>query len=444
MSTDIFFKFDDFQNLYINGATFDIESNVDNLQVYLNTDINCVAYLDVSLHYFNNVFSYAVNNASTTTDISNVIYNGGPDDISYYVDFISPYDISNNVSKPSTDPDTWNNMFIWFNPAYARCPPRSMKNNDITIENSIVHSAYPINGHLVPRIISQPTTGNMYEDRVNDPNNIKKSWEVAVLKNDQIFMENETTKIIGSIEYYTNCLVIRTEKVGIIPVKYFVPLKDIRNLAEHELYNNNFTGNPDNSSTWMVETHSTEQRIERVLSSDRLFDEYIRYVSLCLTNSPNNVGLIANFEQIQKQFCTFCGSDISGVIMKRLKDKLIELDVTTATPQNQYIKGRRQDPTTQKWFVDNSYNESSNITRMLLKQASSLGRGYEITADDILNGKRVPFKFIAGDKITIIFTINPPILSSEIKEKYKDPLWRDFQEILIKPRTYRIFVNLVN
>ena len=424
MSTDIFFKFDDFQNLYINGATFDIQSNVDNLQVYLNTNINCVAYIDVSLHYFNNIFSYSVHNANTTTDISNVIYNGGPDDISYYVDFISPYDISNNIYP--TDPDTWNNMFIWFNPAYARCPPRSMKKNDITIENSIVHSAYPINGHLVPRIISQPTAGSMYVDP-NDPNNIKKSWEVAVLKDDQIYMENENIVLIGSESepYYTNCLVIRTEKVGLIPVKYFVPLKDIRNLAEHDLYNNNLT-------------NSTEQRIQRVLSSDRLFDEYIRYVSLCLTNSPNNVGLIENFEKIQKQFCTFCGSDISGVIMKRLKDKLIELDVTNANPQT----GRRLD-TNGKWYVDNSYYESSNITRMLLKQASSLGRGYEITADDILNGKRVPFKFIGGDKITIIFTINPPILTSEIKEKYKDPLWRDFQEILIKPRTYRIFVNLI-
>jgi hypothetical protein len=427
MSTDIFFKFDNFQNLYINGATFDIESNVDNLQVYLNTAINCVAYLDVSLHYFNNIFSYSVHNANTTTDISNVIYNGGPNDIRYYVDFIRPYDISNSIYKPSTDADTWNNMFIWFNPAYARCPPRSMKNNDITIENSIVHSAYPINGQLVARIISQSTTGNMYVD-TTDPYNIKKSSEVSVLKDDQIFMENENITTINSIDYYNNCLVIRNKYVGIIPVKYFVPLKDIRNLAEHEFYNNNLT-------------HSKEQRIERVLSSDRLFDEYIRYVSLCLTNSPNNVGLIANFEKIQAQFCTFCGSDISGVIMKGLKDKLIELDVSSNNTTNQ--TGRRED-SSGSWYVDNSYNEASNITRMLLKQASSLGRGYEITSDDILYGRRVPFKFIGGDKITFVFTINPPILTSEIKEKYKDPLWKDFQEILIKPRTYRIFVNLVN
>ena len=425
MSTDIFFKFDSFQNLYINGATFDIESNVDNLQVYLNTNINCVAYVDVSLHYFNNIFSYSVHNANTTTDISNVIYNGGVNDIRYYVDFISPYDISNSIYMNS-EGDTWNNIFKWFNPAYARCPPRSMKNNDITIENSIVHSAYPINGQLVARIISQSTTGIMYVDNT-DTDNINKSWEVSVLKDDQIYMENENIITINSIEYYTNCLVIRNKYVGIIPVKYFIPLKDIRNLAEHDFFNKN---------------NSKEQRIQRVLSSDRLFDEYIRYVSLCLTNSPNNVGLIANFEKIQEQFCTFCGSDISGVIMKRLKDKLIELDVTTATPQNQEIPGRRKD-LSNNWYVDNSYNEASNITRMLLKQASSLGRGYEITSDDILNGRRVPFKFIGGDKITFVFTINPPILTSEIKEKYKDPLWKDFQEILIKPRTYRVFVNLI-
>lgn len=425
MSTDIFFKFDEFQNLYINGATFDIESNVDKLQVYLNTDINCVAYIDVSLHYFNNIFSYSVHNTNTTTDISNVIYNGSAEDIRYYIDFISPYDISSNTYTDPSYNDTWNNIFSWFNPAYARCPPRSMKIGDITIENSIVHSAYPINGHIIPRIISQTTTDTtkMYKDP-NDPNNINKLWEVAVLKNDQVSMENEHIATIGSESYYTNCLVIRTEKVGIIPVKYFVPLKDIRNIDEHSL--------------WMAENHSTEQRIQRVLYSDRLFDEYIRYVSLCLTNSPNNVGLIANFEQIQTQLCAFCGSDASGIVMKRLKDKLIELDVKTENPQT----GRRQD-TSGNWYVDNSYNESSNITRMLLKQATSLGRGYEITADDILNSRRVPFKFIGGDKITFIFTINPPILTSDIIKKYKDPLWRDFQEILIKPRKYRVFANLI-
>ena len=300
MSTNIFFKFDNFQNLYINGATFDIENNVDNLQVYLNTGIDCVGYVDVSLHYFNNIFSYSVHNADTTTDISNVLYNGGVNDIRYYVDFISPYDISNNTYKDPNDVDTWNNMFSWFNPAYARCPPRSMKNNDITIENSIVHSAYPINGELVPRIISQSTstTHDMYKDTTNDIDNINKSWEVAVLENDQIYMENENIIIINGIEYYTNCLVIRNQNVGIIPVEYFVPMIEIRNSEEFFSYYNSYV-TPGSGLLGLTRYGTTAlQRIQRILSSDRLIDEYIRYLSLCLTNSQNNVGLISNYYKI--------------------------------------------------------------------------------------------------------------------------------------------------
>ena len=77
-------------------------------------------------------------------------------------------------------------------------------------------------------------------------------------------------------------------------------------------------------------------------------------------------------------------------------------------------------------------------------QSSSLGRGYEITADDILNGRRVPFKFIAGDKITFTFTINPPEYTQTTDASYNITGWRDFQEVLIKPRKYRIFVNMIN
>jgi hypothetical protein len=73
-----------------------------------------------------------------------------------------------------------------------------------------------------------------------------------------------------------------------------------------------------------------------------------------------------------------------------------------------------------------------------------LGRGYDITADDIANGRRVPFTFLEGDKISFTFTINPPEFSSATDASYNIPGWRDYQEILIKPRKYRIFANMVN
>jgi len=467
MSNNIFFEFDDFNNLYINGSTFDIQSNVDNLQVQLNTDIDCVAYIDVSLQYFNNVFSYSVKNPSVTTDISNVIFNGGPNDIYYYVDFKQPYDISNNIYTNINDPTTWYNNFIWFNPAYARCPPKSMRNievgidndtgnntnnndNDITIDNRIVHSAYPINSSIMRRIIKTSTSNisTMYKDLINDPNNNNYSWELSVLKNDEIYMKYEDIIVIGGKQYYRNCLVIRyllnglSKPVGIIPVEYFYPIKLIRNSIELFMYNNNRAGEPFGSqANWTTEIHSTQERIDRVLSSDRLVDEYIRFLSYCLTNSPNNIELIANYYEIQSYISVLCSSDVSGVIMNRLKDKLLELDAST-NPTTTPI-GRNQDLSGQ-WYVDNSYNQASNITRNLLIQSSSLGRGYEITADDILNGKRVPFKFMVGDKITFTFTINPPEYTQTTDASYNLPGWRDFQEILIKPRKYRIFVNMIN
>jgi hypothetical protein len=466
MSNNIFFEFDDFNNLYINGSTFDIQSNVDNLQVQLNTDIDCVAYIDVSLQYFNNVFSYSVKNPSVTTDISNVIFNGGPNDIYYYVDFKQPYDISNNIYTNINDPTTWYNNFIWFNPAYARCPPKSMRNievgidndtgnntnnndNDITLDNRIVHSAYPINSSIMRRIIKTSTLNisTMYEDP-NDPTNNNYSWELSVLKNDEIYMKYEDIIVIGGKQYYRNCLVIRyllnglSKPVGIIPVEYFYPIKLIRNSIELYMYNNNLAGEPFGSqANWTTEIHSTQERIDRVLSSDRLVDEYIRFLSYCLTNSPNNIELIANYYEIQSYISVLCSSDVSGVIMNRLKDKLLELDAST-TPTTTPI-GRRRDSAGQ-WYVDNSYNQASNITRNLLIQSSSLGRGYEITADDILNGKRVPFKFMVGDKITFTFTINPPEYTQTTDASYNLPGWRDFQEVLIKPRKYRIFVNMIN
>ena len=466
MSNDIFFEFDDFNNLYINASTFDIQSNVDNLQVQLNTGIDCVAYIDVSLQYFNNVFSYAVKNTSVTTDISNVIYNGGSEDIYYYVDFKQPYDISNNVYTPINDPTTWYNNFIWFNPAYARCPPKSMKNievgidndtgnntnnndNDITIDNRIVHSAYPINSSIMRRIIKTSTLNisTMYEDP-NDPSNNNYSWEVSVRKNDEIYMKYEDIIQHGAKQYYKNCLVIRSllagrsNPVGIIPVEYFYSIKPIRNSIELYMYNNNLAGEPFGSqANWTTEIHTTQERIDRVLSSDRLIDEYTRFLSYCLTNSPNNIELIANYYEIQRYISVLCSSDVSGVIMNRLKDKLLELDAST-TPTTPPM-GRRQD-TYGQWFVDNSYNQALNITRNLLIQSSSLGRGYEITADDILNGRRVPFKFIAGDKITFTFTINPPEYTQTTDASYNITGWRDFQEVLIKPRKYIIFVNMIN
>jgi hypothetical protein len=475
MSNNIFFEFDDFQNLYINGSTFNIQSNVDNLQVQLNTDIDCVAYIDVSLHYFNNVFSYAVKNPNVTTDISNVIFNGGPEDIYYYVDFKRPYDISNNtfdisdnkynVSSNTYD-NTWYNNFIWFNPAYARCPPKSMRNievgidndtgnntnnndNDITLDNRIVHSAYPINSSIMRRKIKTSTLNNstMYKDLINDPNNNNYSWELSVLKNDEIYMKYEDIIVIGGKQYYRNCLVIRyllgglSKPVGIIPVEYFYPIKLIRNSIELYMYNNNLAGEPFGSqANWTTEIHSTQERIDRVLSSDRLVDEYIRFLSYCLTNSPNNIELIENYYDIQRYISVLCSSDVSGVIMNRLKDKLIDLDVSTNTIQT----GRAGPDASGNYYTNNLYDPESNITRNLLIQSSSLGRGYEITADDILNGKRVPFKFMVGDKITFTFTINPPEYTQTTDASYNIQGWRDFQEVLIKPRKYRIFVNMIN
>lgn len=414
MSSNIFFKFDYFKNLYINGSTFDIQANVDNLQVQLNTDIDCVAYIDVSLHYFNNVFSYAVADTTSTTDISAIIFSGGPNDIRYYVDFKRPYDVSKNTYTDIFG-DTWHNVFTWFNPAYARCPPRSMKTNDITIDNRIVHSAYPINGNIVPRIIAQDTNKNNTE-----------TDEIIVGKDDQVYMERENTITRNGKDYYTNCLLLRTKEVGIIPVNLFVPMVSINNSIELSYYNDNNTEN---------------DKIQRILSSDRVIDEYIRYLSYCLTDSPNNVGLISNYYEIQKQLSDFCGSDASGVVMSRLKNKLLDLDVSSnITPRP---IGRRQD-NSGNWYVDNSYNQSLNITRTLLIQASQLGRGYEITAEDIAKGNRVPFKFIAGDKITFTFTINPPEFTGDTERNYRQPGWTDFQEILIKPRKYRIFANIIN
>jgi len=469
MSNNIFFKFDNFKNLYITSSTFDIQANVDNLQAQLNTDIDCVAYIDVSLEYFNNVFSYSVKNTNVNTDISAIIYSGVSGDINYYVSFINPWDLSNNKYFTTSTGDTWYSLFTWFNPAFARCPPRSMKIDDITIDNRIVHSAYPINGNIVPRVIqsSTPTSGyTMYVD-TSDPNNVNYSSEIAVLQNDQIYMENEKTIEIGpgKKQYYTNCLVIRKLlqglpiSVGIIPVELFVPLKQIRNSADLYLYNNNLAGNAvsfyidisnntrffydkdpsSNPLAWYPETHTTQQRIERVLSSDLLIDEYIRYVSLCLTNNPNNVGLIANYPEIQNHIITFCGSDTGGVVMSRLKQKLIDLDVST----NTIHIGRGQDASG-NYYTNNLYDINSNITRNLLIQSNMLGRGYDITADDIAKGTRVPFTFLKGDKISFTFTINPPEFSSATDASYNIPGWRDYQEILIKPRKYRIFANMVN
>ena len=458
MSNNIFFKFDGFDNLYITSSTFDIQANVDNLQVQLNTDIDCVAYIDVSLEYFNNVFSYSVKNTNVNTDISAIIYSGVSGDINYYVSFINPWDLSNNKYFRTSTGDTWYSLFTWFNPAFARCPPRSMKIDDITIDNRIVHSAYPINGNIVPRVIksSTPTSGYTRYVDTSDPSNVNYSSEIAVLQNDQIYMENE--KIIeigtGKKQYYTNCLVIRKLlqglpiSVGIIPVELFVPLKQIRNSADLYLYNNNFGGDAvsffggaaSSPSTWYPETHTTQQRIERVLSSDLLIDEYIRYVSLCLTNSPNNVGLIANYPEIQNHIITICGSDPpGGIVMSKLKQKLIDLDVST----NTIHIGRGQDASG-NYYTNNLYDTSSNITRNLLIQSSLLGRGYDITADDIATGRRVPFTFLEGDKISFTFTINPPEFTSATDASYNIPGWRDYQEILIKPRKYRIFANMVN
>jgi hypothetical protein len=474
MSNNIFFEFDDFNNLYINGSTFNIQSNVDNLQVQLNTDIDCVAYIDVSLQYFNNVFSYAVKNPSVTTDISNVIFNGGPNDIHYYVDFKRPYDISNNtfdisdnynVSSNTYD-NTWYNNFIWFNPAYARCPPKSMRNievgidndtgnntnndNDITLDNRIVHSAYPINSSIMRRIIKTSTLdiSDMYEDPI-DTTNDNYSWELYVRKNDEIYMKFEDIIVIAGKEYYRNCLGLRSlrgglsKPVGIIPVAYFYPIKLIRNSRELFMYNTDRAGDPFGlPANWTTEEHSTQERIDRVLSSDRLVDEYIRFLSYCLTNSPNNIELIANYYEIQSYISDLCSSDVSGVIMNRLKDKLIDLDVSTNTTPTP--TGRAGPDASGNYYTNNLYDPESNITRNLLIQSSSLGRGYEITADDILNGKRVPFKFVAGDKITFTFTINPPEYTQTTDASYNLPGWRDFQEILIKPRKYRIFVNMIN
>jgi hypothetical protein len=145
-----------------------------------------------------------------------VIFNGGPNDIYYYVDFKQPYDISNNIYTNINDPTTWYNNFVWFNPAYARCPPKSMRNievgidndtgnntnnndNDITLDNRIVHSAYPINSSIMRRIIKTSTLNisTMYKDLINDPNNNNYSWELSVLKNDEIYMKYEDIIVIA-------------------------------------------------------------------------------------------------------------------------------------------------------------------------------------------------------------------------------------------------------
>ena len=450
MSSNIFFKFDNFNNLYINGSTFDIESNVDNLQVQLNTNIDCVAYIDVRKSFFNNVFSYVVKNTSSTTDISAIIYSGGSEDIHYYVDFKKPYDISKNTYTAETDPTTWNNVFTWFNPAYARCPPRSMKINDITIENRIVHSAYPINGNIVPRLIIEDTNiHNMYR--------VASNVEIIVGKGDKVYMDSENISVfpaVNGINYYTNCLLIRTGEVGIIPVSFFEPKKDIMNSADLWFYYNNLKGDPatyykadgtinlnNKNITWSDEIHTNNDRIQRILTSDRVIDEYIRYLSYCLTDSPNNIDLISNYYEIQQQLSVFCGSDAGGVVMSRLKNKLLELDVSTHPIE--ITPGRERD-NSGNWFVNNLYNQSSNITRTLLIQASQLGRGYNITAEDIEKGNRVPFNFEAGDRISFTFTINPPGFTSETANNYNKPGWRDFQEVLIKPRKYRIFANIIN
>jgi hypothetical protein len=421
MAQNIFLGFDTNENLYIqSSATFDITSNINNIQQSLNTGIDCVGYIDVSMSYFNDVFSFVVFNTEFTRNhtISEIINNGDPNDIHYYVEFID--------DDPSKE--NWYNRFIWFNPAYARCPPRSVKNSlDITDDNKIVNNAYPINGNVVPRIIKTTSITPLYYDA---------SWsEVSVRTNDQVYMALEETITINGIEYYKDCLVLSTLKKGLVRVSYFEPVFDVLTIEHLNYYN----------------TISTAQmQIERILSSDRLIDEYIRYLSYCLTDSPNNVGLISNYKDIQTQISNYCSSNASagGVVMTRLKEKLIDLDIKTAdvsfnptnTNKKQEISGAFQG----EWYVDNSFNQSLNITRQLLIGAINQGRGLNFSGTDIINETRVYYTFIPGDKITFTFTINGPPLTDAKKIAYLDPQNTDFQEILIKPRKYRIFANIIN
>ena len=428
MAQNIFLGFDAKENLYIhNSATFDITSNINSIQEYLNTGIDCVGYIDVSMSYFNNVFSFVVLNNDFTRNntISEIINNGGPDDIHYYVEFID--DISSNES--------WYNRFIWFNPAYARCPPRSVKNSlDITDDNKIVNNAYPINGNVVPRVINTTSTTPLYDASASDPFALR---EVSVRINDQVYMALEETTTINGTIYFKDCLVLSTLQKGLIPVNYFKPVVDVLTIDHLNYYNNNIF-------------FTAQQQIERILSSDRLIDEYMRYLSYSLTDSPNNVGLISNYKDIQTQISNYCSSsDVSGgVVMTRLKEKLIALDVKTAdasfNPTNTNKKQEISGPFIGKWYVDNSFNQSSNITRQLLIGAINQGRGINLDGTDIINETRKYYTFIPGDKITFTFTINGPPLTDARKTEYLNPSNTDFQEILIKPRKYRIFANIIN
>jgi hypothetical protein len=130
--------------------------------------------------------------------------------------------------------------------------------------------------------------------------------------------------------------------------------------------------------------------------------------------------------------------------MSRLKAKLIDLDVKTPDVSFNPINTNKKIDASGKWYVDNSYDPSSNITRQLLIGAINQGRGINVTATDINDSKEIPYEFKKGDKITFTFTINGPPLTDERKTKYLDPANTDFQEILIKPRKYRIFANMIN
>ena len=428
MAQNIFLGFDAKENLYIhNSATFDITSNINSIQESLNTGIDCVGYIDVSMSYFNDVFSFVVfdNFFTKNNTISEIINNGGPDDIHYYVEFID--DISSNES--------WYNRFIWFNPAYARCPPRSVKNSlDITDDNKIVNNAFPINGNVVPRTIITSSTSPLYDASASNP--FEPLREVSVQKNDQVYIALEETITINGTTYFKDCLVLSTLQKGLIPVNYFKPVFDVLTIDHLNYYN-------------LIST--AQQQIERILSSDRLIDEYIRYLSYCLTDSPNNVGLISNYKDIQTQISNYCSSsDVSGgVVMTRLKEKLIALDVNTADVSTNPIDRKKNKETKlpsflDKWYVDNSFNQSLNITRQLLIGAINQGRGINLNGTDIINETRKYYTFIPGDKITFTFTINGPELTPQRKTEYLNPSNTDFQEILIKPRKYRIFANIIN
>jgi hypothetical protein len=315
-------------------------------------------------------------------------------------------------------------------------PPRSVKNSlDITDDNKIVNDAFPINGNVVPRIIKTSSTTPLYDASASDPFAFR---EVSVRINDQVYMALEETITINGTTYYKDCLVLSTLKKGLVPVNYFEPIFDVLTIDHLNYYNSIST---------------TQKQIERILSSDRLIDEYMRYLSYSLTDSPNNVGLISNYKDIQAQLSNYCSSDASagGVVMTRLKEKLIALDVKTAdvslnpiNPTNTNKKQEVSGPFIGKWYVDNSFNQSSNITRQLLIGAINQGRGINLDGTDIINETRKYYTFIPGDKITFTFTINGPPLTDARKTEYLNPSNTDFQEILIKPRKYRIFANIIN